>query len=569
VEENDGLALLRALGTAIKQNQTRQSPSSSSSPNVGSSIKDAIESVIHELEGPWAFCFFHRTSRTLWFGRSWMGQRSLLLHLPNARSSSFVISSVAFKNYTIEKSQSAMQHSETTTTPPPTTTTPTMTTTSDEGDTDEQMSAIKSDWIELPCGLFSCKITSEGAIDEQRLGLQFEDHGWKGFDRNRLTFKPYGSRQLPSPLDTAISSMAPPSSSSISAVDQLLKHLSDAVAIRTRTLQRPRGIDAETATDAARVAILFSGGIDSLVLAALADRSIPPNEPIDLLNVAFAKSGGVGDERKRFEVPDRKSGIDGWNELRTRMSSTRRWNFVEIDIGESELRSQRDHLMRLIYPCCTIMDVTIGAALWFASRGIGSLRAPNAIESVNTASTSGGTAKLYCSPAKVLLSGLGADEQLAGYGRHRTAFTHGGWQRLAAELELDVSRLWQRNLGRDDRLISDNGREVRFPFLDDSVMSLLQSQLPLTEICDLRVPLGQGGDKRLLRLLARRIGLSERASLLTKRAIQFGSSVAKVLFPGKQDGATLVPIDHELRTTTETVTPTRNVDQNTSVESQQ
>lgn len=37
----------------------------------------------------------------------------------------------------------------------------------------------------------------------------------------------------------------------------------------------------------AKLAVLFSGGIDSTVLAVLADRILPINEPIDLLNVAF------------------------------------------------------------------------------------------------------------------------------------------------------------------------------------------------------------------------------------------------------------------------------------------
>lgn len=34
------------------------------------------------------------------------------------------------------------------------------------------------------------------------------------------------------------------------------------------------------------------------------------------------------------------------------------------------------------------------------------------------------------------------------------------WEGLAAELALDMARLWRRNLGRDDRLLADTGREV-------------------------------------------------------------------------------------------------------------
>lgn len=40
--------------------------------------------------------------------------------------------------------------------------------------------------------------------------------------------------------------------------------------------------------------------------------------------------------------------------------------------------------------------------------------------------------------------GLGADEQMAGYGRHRTSFRKGGAKALEAELALDMGRLWTR-----------------------------------------------------------------------------------------------------------------------------
>lgn len=115
----------------------------------------------------------------------------------------------------------------------------------------------------------------------------------------------------------------------------------------------------------------------------------------------------------------------------------------------------------------------------------------------------------YVCACRVLLVGLGADEQMAGYGRHRTVFARGGYAALAAELNLDMGRLWTRNLGRrvtsggpciaanlfhsvylfipscwrrrDDRCIADKGREAWFPYLDEGLVALLQ-QLPLREV---------------------------------------------------------------------------------------
>jgi len=130
----------------------------------------------------------------------------------------------------------------------------------------------------------------------------------------------------------------------------------------------------------------------------------------------------------------------------------------------------------------------------------------------------------YHSAVKVLLIGIGADEQLGGYGRHRSAYLKGGEQALRQELSKDMERLWTRNLGRDDRCVSDHGREARFPFLDEDVVSYVRS-LPIQQIVDLRLPSGVG-DKRILRDAAKKIGLKG-CSGLVKRAIQFGSRIAK------------------------------------------
>jgi hypothetical protein len=54
----------------------------------------------------------------------------------------------------------------------------------------------------------------------------------------------------------------------------------------------------------------------------------------------------------------------------------------------------------------------------------------------------------YKCSCKALLVGFGADEQMAGYSRHRTAFRNGGVEGLESEMNVDLERLWKRNLGR-------------------------------------------------------------------------------------------------------------------------
>eukprot|EP00884_Botryococcus_braunii_P013351 jgi/Botrbrau1/22016/Bobra.0024s0030.1 len=130
----------------------------------------------------------------------------------------------------------------------------------------------------------------------------------------------------------------------------------------------------------------------------------------------------------------------------------------------------------------------------------------------------------YVSAARVVLLGHGADEQCGGYGRHRTKFRSQGWEGLGEELALDMSRLWLRNMGRDDRLVADTGREARHPYLDEHLVCSLTG-MPLAALADLRLPPGQG-DKRVLRAALMDLGLHH-AAVRVKRAIQFGTRLSK------------------------------------------
>nr|CAD7264106.1 unnamed protein product [Timema shepardi] len=280
-----------------------------------------------------------------------------------------------------------------------------------------------------------------------------------------------------------------------------------------------------------KTAVLFSGGLDSAILAALAHEFVPSGEPIDLLNVAFERPGPHREmsrkERKQGskqrvdtfdDVPDRKTGRQTWAELR-QLHPKRNWNFVEIDVSQEELCLERSRrISDLIHPLNTILDDSLGCALWFASRGEGTLVLPSGDNNSLPVT-------LFLTLEQVVLLGMGADEQLGGYMRHRTTLRQRGWQALLAELRHDLARISTRNLGRDDRILSDHGRQGRFPYLDEGVISYIGALPPWHRCCPISsLPPGVG-DKSLLRLAATKLGLYK-AACLPKRAFQFGSRIA-------------------------------------------
>ncbi|NXP23152.1 ASND1 protein, partial [Scytalopus superciliaris] len=514
------------------------------------SSEEDILSLFSSLQGPWSFIYYQASRHSLWFGRDYFGRRSLLWQFSNGAGSAFCLTSVS--GYSEPGNQ----------------------------------------WQEVPAsGVF--KIDLKACATTKSLSLTLFPWKYscteKAEEETCINVLDQVSKDLPShvclmvndselclrapviPLnkmipeapgecpDTNISNIIHAVSVETlqgffaeehkkKLVCQFIDVLNEAVRRRVLCLFRNPDQEAREVPSRshkkAHVAVLFSGGIDSMVIAALADKCVPVEEPIDLLNVAFMIKGPAKDKgttKRRtshevqldllyppeacedrdaktaahlscFDVPDRITGRAGLKELEA-INPSRTWNFVEINVTLEELKTMRAQCINhLIYPLDTVLDDSIGCAIWFASRGEGFI-------------SNQGELKPYKSPAKVVLTGIGADEQLAGYSRHRVCFKNYGLEGLNKELEMELGRISSRNLGRDDRIISDHGKEARFPFLDEDVVSFLNS-LPVSEKADLTLPRGIG-EKLLLRLAGKELGLTA-STVLPKRAVQFGSRIAKL-----------------------------------------
>ena len=468
-----------------------------------------VPTVLDSIEGPFAFVYFDSSSKQLWFGKDKVGRRSLLVSL------------------------------------------------ADDGNELSISSTALSGGNEVAAGegIFSLCLTS-GLISL---------HTW------------------PKPVE--FSSPKFLSGSSNYDIYQLKSHISSGILRHMQSLSIK-----------SQLGILFSGGVDSVIIASIAAEVVgdcPNITGIDLINVSCTNT---------TSSPDRCTGLVSYGELLTTFPHIN-FRFICVDISETELALVEDRIVQLAAPSNTLMDFNISCALWFGGRGEGlvldsdfvrdadwpSIRqciiSEESTESANENRRSKKNPKLpptvnggclecavctrrrpkpgcvlsackHCcrdlsciahtpirpkevlninafvqrhkfennivkSDCRVLLVGHGADELFGGYGRHETKSTKGGLEALRNEVLLDLGRLWQRNLGRDDRILGDSARDVRHPFLDESVIKFVGS-LGVGALCSV-----DGQNKPILRELARKTLGMEIPASFRKRAIQFGTRIAQ------------------------------------------
>ncbi|MCJ1322093.1 hypothetical protein MMC15_007438 [Xylographa vitiligo] len=502
-------------------------PGQEMQPNEREYRVQTVLRIIGGLSGPFSFVFYDALSQQVFYGRDVIGRRSLLHSLSSPYD--FMVSSISDWTGSIDWTE---------------------------------VEACGIQIINLPAALPSTEhIRHKAQVAIENFPF-IETILWSAIKHNRTKVPfPEFVKVLPSNQYTrvvgartdisTINREMPPSAFRglclhSEAVNSLYERLRASVILRMQNIAL-----SSTNTPQNHLAILFSGGLDCTLLARIVHDILPLDISIDLLNVAFenprviAAANALAAQNKQnassisshySKCPDRLTGCSSCAEL-LKTCPGRIWRFVSVDVPYLETLAHRNQIVSLIHPQDTEMDLSIACALYFAARGIG-----HVYDSVRKCST------IYSSPARILLSGLGADELFGGYARHAKAFAHEGHGGILDELELDFHRLGKRNLGRDDRVISHWGKEARYPYLDENVVKWALER-PLHEKCNFGgKPSMEGApiadypmlepDKHILRLLAWKLGMPG-AAREKKRAIQFGSRTAKMVVGRKSGTQTL------------------------------
>lgn len=293
IAENDGAAVLSTLDAA--------------------SGEDAVLDVLQSINGPFAFIYYDpRDGGRIYFGRDRLGRRSLLVH----DGEDFILSSVADPGLSgwVEVEADGVYSLD-------------VARLGDARSGSVTMPMVKRHvWLPEDLGEYVSGIVPKALLPRE-CSLQYHSQTWPSKMSNIGIF----NMALP-PED------AEPLHSASKPVQALREHLVQSLSLRVLNIPQPPRVPAVSDYEVdTRVAVLFSGGLDCTVLARLASELLPPEQGIDLINVAFENpriaarlQPAEDDEFAIYEAcPDRITGRKSFQELRD-CCPGRRWRFIAV-----------------------------------------------------------------------------------------------------------------------------------------------------------------------------------------------------------------------------------------------
>ncbi len=229
--------------------------------------------------------------------------------------------------------------------------------------------------------------------------------------------------------------------------------------------------------DLSRIGIIFSGGIDSVLVAKITKELVP--------NVTCYTSGIAGSDDIKFSkiIADE---LD-----------------LDLKINELDIKDIENILPNIL----------------------------NIIETTNTTQAEVsipiyGALKLAAKDGlRVVFTGQGADELFAGYPWYVQIFAKYGTQKLREYMMQDLLLLYKETLEREDKLAMSNSIEMREPFLDSDVVRTATN-------IDLNLNLSDKNDvfgKRIHRELAIQVGIPKYIAYREKQAAQHGAGIHGIL----------------------------------------
>lgn len=124
------------------------------------------------------------------------------------------------------------------------------------------------------------------------------------------------------------------------------------------------------------------------------------------------------------------------------------------------------------------------------------------------------------------MNGTGADELFGGYSRFISALSEGGYEALHSTLTYYLNALPKRDLAREEEVAGSVGISLRRPFLDVNLVEYAARIPPQYKIAETREGYVR---KYILRKVAERFNVPRSAVERKKVALQYGSGVDKAL----------------------------------------